>query len=47
MTGKTKKVRQSITIDSIIIEEIKEKHINFSSLVNKLLKEYFSDGKNM
>jgi hypothetical protein len=45
--GKIKKVRQSITIDSDIIEIIKEKHINFSSLVNKLLKEYFSDGKNM
>jgi len=47
MAEKTKKVRQSITIDSIIVEKIKEKHINFSSLVNKLLKEYFSDGKNM
>ena len=47
MTGKTKKVRQSITIDSVIIEKIKEKHINFSSLVNKLLKEYFNNDKNM
>jgi hypothetical protein len=47
MSVKTKKVRQSITIDSVIIEKIKENHINFSSLVNKLLKEYFNDEKNM
>jgi post-segregation antitoxin (ccd killing protein) len=44
---KKRKLRQSITIDSDIILKIKEKHINFSSLVNKLLKEYFNNEKNM
>jgi len=47
MPNKIKKIRQSITIDINLIEKIKEKHINFSSLVNKLIKEYFDNEKNM
>jgi hypothetical protein len=40
-----KKIRQSVTIDPEIINIVKEKCINLSSLTNKLLKEYFY-GKN-
>jgi len=42
-----KKIRMSITIDPNIEKIIRDKHINLSSLVNKLLTEYFSDEKNM
>lgn len=42
-----KKIRMSITIDHKIEKIIKEKHINLSSLTNKLLIDYFCDGKNM
>jgi hypothetical protein len=42
-----KKIRMSITVDSKIEKLIKESHINLSSLVNKLLKEYFDNVKKM
>lgn len=42
-----KKIRMSITIDPNIEKIIKDKHINLSSLANKLLTEYFSNEKNM
>ena len=42
-----KKIRMSITIDPNIEKIIRDKHINLSSLVNKLLTEYFSYEKNM
>lgn len=42
-----KKVRMSVTIDPEINRIIKEKHINLSSLTNKLLINYFNDEKNM
>ena len=42
-----KKIRMSITIDPIIEKIIRDKHINLSSLVNKLLYEYFNGEKNM
>jgi len=41
-----KKIRLSITIDPKIEKIIRERHINLSSLTNKLLKEYF-DNENM
>jgi hypothetical protein len=41
-----KKIRLSITVDPKIEKIIREKHINLSSLTNKLLKEYF-DNENM
>ena len=42
-----KKIRMSITIDPTIEKIIRENHINLSSLVNKLLVEYFGDEKKM
>lgn len=42
-----KKVRMSVTVDSKIEKLIRENHINFSSLVNKLLKDYFEHVKKM
>jgi hypothetical protein len=42
-----KKIRMSITIDPNIEKIIRDKYINLSSLVNKLLTVYFSDEKNM
>ena len=38
-----KKIRLSITIDPKIEKIIKEKHINLSSLTNKLLNDYFKN----
>jgi hypothetical protein len=42
-----KKIRMSITIDPNIEKIIRDKHINLSSLTNKLLTEYFGNEKNM
>lgn len=42
-----KKIRMSITIDPNIEKIIRDKHINLSSLANKLLVEYFKNEKNM
>lgn len=42
-----KKIRMSITIDPKIEKIVRDKHINLSSLTNKLLSEYFGDEKNM
>jgi hypothetical protein len=42
-----KKVRMSVTLDPEINHIIKEKHINLSSLTNKLLIKYFNDEKKM
>ena len=42
-----KKIRMSITIDPNIEKIIRDKHINLSSLTNKLLTEYFDNEKNM
>lgn len=38
-----KKIRVSITINPEINKMVKDKHINLSSLTNKLLKEYFNN----
>jgi hypothetical protein len=38
-----KKIRVSITIDPEINKMVKDKHINLSSLTNKLLKKYFNN----
>ena len=42
-----KKIRLSITIDPEIEKIIKDRHINLSSLTNKLLLNYFSNEKNL
>lgn len=42
-----KKIRMSITIDPNVEKIIRDKHINLSSLTNKLLTEYFGNEKNM
>jgi hypothetical protein len=42
-----KKIRMSVTIDPDIEKIIRKNHINFSSLTNKLLKEYFNGKKNL
>jgi len=42
-----KKIRMSITIDPNIEKIIRDKHINLSSLTNKLLTEYFGNEKNL
>lgn len=42
-----KKIRMSITIDPNIESVVRHKHINLSSLVNKLLIEYFGHEKKM
>lgn len=42
-----KKIRMSITIDPIVEKIIRDRHINLSSLVNKLLYEYFDNEKNL
>jgi hypothetical protein len=42
-----KKIRMSVTVDSKIEKLVREGYINFSSLVNKLLKDYFDDVKKM
>ena len=42
-----KKIRMSITIDPKVETIIRDKHINLSSLVNKLLSKYFDNEKNM
>jgi hypothetical protein len=42
-----KKIRMSITIDPNIEKIIRDKHINLSSLTNKLLTEYFGNEKKM
>lgn len=42
-----KKIRMSITVDSKIEKIVRDKHINLSSLTNKLLTEYFSYEKSM
>jgi hypothetical protein len=42
-----KKIRMSITVDPKIEKVIRESHINLSSLVNNLLKEYFDGVKKM
>jgi len=40
-----KKVRISITINPINYVKIKERHINVSSLLNKLIDDYFKNEK--
>jgi hypothetical protein len=40
-----KKVRVSITIEPDLEKMVKNKHINLSSLTNKLLKEFFYNEK--
>ena len=39
-----KKKSISVAMDPEILEYIRNKHINLSSLVNKLLKEYIKNG---
>ena len=38
-----KKIRQSITLSPDLVKQVKEKHINLSSLVNKLLQNFFQN----
>lgn len=42
-----KKIRMSVTLDPIIENLVKKNHINLSSLVNKLLLDFFNNEKNM
>lgn len=39
-----KKVKIGVTVDPFIPDYFKEKSINLSSLVNKLLKDYIKNG---
>lgn len=39
-----KKTKISVAIDPDIPKFFKDRHINLSSLVNKLLKDYIKDG---
>jgi len=47
MKNEDKKIRMSITIDPNIEKLVKENYINLSSLVNKLLNDFFNNEKNM
>lgn len=40
-----KKVKIGVSIDPDIPNFFKDKHINISSLVNKLLRDYINNGK--
>lgn len=40
-----KKKSISIAIDPDLLDYIRENHINLSSLINKLLKEYVENGR--
>lgn len=40
-----KKVKLAVSIDPWIPVHLKDKHINLSSLVNKLLTDYIKNGK--
>lgn len=42
---KDKKVKRSISISPELIEILKSECVNISSLLNKLLKEYIENGK--
>jgi post-segregation antitoxin (ccd killing protein) len=42
-----KKTRVSVALDKEILEYYRSLHINLSSLVNKLLKEYRSGNKSL
>jgi hypothetical protein len=45
MKNDDKKIRMSITIDPNIEKKVKESYINLSSLVNKLLTDFFNNEK--
>ena len=45
MKNEDKKIRMSITIDTNIEKLVKENYINLSSLVNKLLNDFFNNEK--
>jgi hypothetical protein len=45
MKNEDKKIRMSITIDPNIEKLVKENYINLSSLVNKLLNDFFNNEK--
>lgn len=45
MKNDDKKIRMSITIDPNIEKMVKENYINLSSLVNKLLTDFFNNEK--
>jgi len=40
-----RKIKLSVAIDPDIPSFFKDKHINISSLVNKLLRDYINNGK--
>jgi post-segregation antitoxin (ccd killing protein) len=42
-----KKIRVSVTINPEIIQIMKDRHINLSSLTNKLLMDYINDVEKM
>lgn len=47
INSEDKKIRMSVTLDPEIIYNVKKKHINLSSLTNKLLTKYFKDEEKM
>ena len=44
LTEKMKKVKVGVSIDPDLPEYFKQKSVNLSSLVNKLLRKYIEDG---
>ena len=46
-TEEEKKTKVSVALDRELLEFYRSKHINLSSLVNKLLKDYQNEKKNL
>jgi len=46
-TEEEKKTKVSVALDKELLEFYRFKHINLSSLVNKLLKDYQNENKNL
>ena len=46
-TEDEKKTKVSVALDRELLEYYRSKHINLSSLVNKLLKDYRDGNKNL
>ncbi len=46
-TEEEKKTKVSVALDKELLEFYRSKHINLSSLVNKLLKDYQNENKNL
>jgi hypothetical protein len=46
-TEEEKKTKVSVALNRELLEFYRSKHINLSSLVNKLLKDYQNENKNL